>query len=55
MRRCGDAAECPLHGPTYVATATSRVGYYGADAACEGDLLACGALLVASQSRVRRT
>lgn len=51
--RMGDPATCPIHGPTFVATATSRVNYYGAKGACEGDALACGALLIASQQRVR--
>lgn len=52
--RLGDAAMCPVHGPTFVATASSRVTYYGADAACAGDRLACGAELIASQNRITR-
>ncbi len=47
--RQGDKASCPLHGETYVATASARTSYYGAVAACEGDELACGARLIASQ------
>ncbi|HEY4292198.1 PAAR domain-containing protein [Luteibacter sp.] len=50
--RQGDKAHCPLHGDTYVATASARVSYYGATGACEGDELACGARLIASQSLV---
>lgn len=53
--RLGDIAICPLHGPTFVATASSRVEFYGADAACPGDTLACGAQLIASQTRVARS
>lgn len=50
--RQGDKASCPVHGNTYVATASARASYYGAIAACEGDELACGARLIASQNLV---
>jgi uncharacterized Zn-binding protein involved in type VI secretion len=50
--RQGDKAHCPIHGDTYVTTASARVTYYGAIGACEGDELACGARLLASQNLV---
>jgi uncharacterized Zn-binding protein involved in type VI secretion len=53
--RLGDEARCPLHGSTHVATAISRIRYYGAIGACDGDELACGARLIASQRRVSST
>lgn len=50
--RKGDPAECPQHGPTCVVTASSGARFDGAEAACAGDMLACGAVLIFSQSMV---
>lgn len=52
--RLGDEAACPRHGKTRVATASSGIRYYGAVAACDGDELECGAVLMARQHRVTR-
>jgi uncharacterized Zn-binding protein involved in type VI secretion len=50
IARLGDAAVCAIHGPTVIAEASGRATYDGKPAAMDGDHLACGARLIASQS-----
>ncbi|OBR48043.1 PAAR domain-containing protein [Paraburkholderia tropica] len=50
IARIGDAAVCAIHGPTVIAEASGNATYDGKAAAVDGDLLACGARLIASQS-----
>jgi uncharacterized Zn-binding protein involved in type VI secretion len=45
----GDEAICSLHGRTHVADATSNIICYGRRVARDGDHLACGGVLKASQ------
>lgn len=50
IARLGDAAVCTIHGPTVIAEASGNATYDGKAAAIDGDHLACGARLIASQS-----
>lgn len=50
IARVGDAAVCDIHGPTVIAQASGNAVYEGRAAAADGDLLACGARLIASQT-----
>lgn len=48
----GDEAICHVHGRTHVAQASSNLTCFGRTVACDGDRLACGGVLRASQVRV---
>ena len=54
VARLGDKAVCSLHGGTSIASVSSGVFIDGKEAALEGDLLACGGRLIASQNLVGR-
>lgn len=51
IARIGDPAICQIHGPTTIVTGDSNVKYAGEPVARDGDKLACGATLIASQSK----
>lgn len=50
IARVGDPAICEIHGPTVIAQVSGNARFDGQAAAVDGDLLACGARLIASQS-----
>ncbi|HKT97927.1 MAG TPA: PAAR domain-containing protein [Paraburkholderia sp.] len=50
IARLGDPAVCEIHGPTFIAKVSGNANFDGQPAAADGDLLACGARLIASQS-----
>ncbi|WP_321818295.1 MULTISPECIES: PAAR domain-containing protein [unclassified Paraburkholderia] len=50
IARLGDAAVCAIHGPTVIADASGIAAYDGKAATVDGDLLVCGARLIARQS-----
>ncbi|WP_080398407.1 PAAR domain-containing protein [Burkholderia pseudomallei] len=50
MARLHDPAICEIHGQTFIAKVSGNARFDGQPAACDGDELACGALLIASQS-----
>ncbi|RAS26342.1 PAAR domain-containing protein [Paraburkholderia bryophila] len=49
IARLYDPAICEIHGPTYIARVSGNARFAGQPAACDGDELACGARLIASQ------
>lgn len=51
IARVGDPAQCEIHGSTTIATGDPNVRVQGRSAARDGDKLACGATLIASQSQ----
>ncbi|MCL4626170.1 PAAR domain-containing protein [Burkholderia multivorans] len=51
IARLHDPAICEIHGPTVIAKVSGRGYFAGQPAACDGDELACGAKLIASQSQ----
>jgi uncharacterized Zn-binding protein involved in type VI secretion len=53
IARMGDPAICEVHGQTTIATVSGKVRFLGMEAACDGDILACGGVLIASQARTR--
>ncbi|MBB3257462.1 putative Zn-binding protein involved in type VI secretion [Paraburkholderia bannensis] len=50
IARIGDAAVCAIHGPTVIVEGSGNAKYDGRAAATDGDLLACGGRLIASQT-----
>jgi len=50
IARLNDPVICEIHGPTYISKVSGRGHFAGQQAACDGDELACGAKLIASQS-----
>ncbi|ORT85293.1 hypothetical protein B7G54_15850 [Burkholderia puraquae] len=50
IARLHDPAICEIHGPTTIVKVSGRGRFDGQPAACDGDELACGARLIASQS-----
>lgn len=50
IARLHDPAICEIHGPTFIAKVSGSARFDGSAAACDGDELACGAKLIASQS-----
>lgn len=50
IARLNDPAICEIHGQTHIAKVSGKANFSGQLAACDGDELACGARLVASQS-----
>jgi len=50
IARVGDPAVCQIHGPTTIVTGDSNVKYDGRPVARDGDKVACGASLIASQA-----
>lgn len=49
IARLGDAAMCEIHGITSISKVSGKVMLDGKEAACDGDELACGGRLIASQ------
>lgn len=49
IARLNDPAMCEIHGPTHISKVSGRGRFGGQPAACDGDTLACGAKLIASQ------
>ena len=50
IARLNDPAICEIHGQTHIAKVSGNATFAGQQAACDGDQLACGAQLIASQS-----
>ncbi|MCX4165877.1 MULTISPECIES: PAAR domain-containing protein [Paraburkholderia] len=50
IARLNDPAICEIHGQTHIAKVSGNARLSGQPAACDGDELACGARLIASQS-----
>jgi uncharacterized Zn-binding protein involved in type VI secretion len=50
IARLQDPAICEIHGHTYISKVAGAARFDGQPAACDGDELACGARLIASQS-----
>lgn len=50
IARLGDPAVCNSHGNTTISSVSGKVQFDGKEAACDGDKLACGATLIASQT-----
>ncbi|WP_071756757.1 PAAR domain-containing protein [Burkholderia ubonensis] len=50
IARLHDPAICEIHGQTFIAKVSGNARFDGQPAACDGDELACGARLIASQS-----
>jgi uncharacterized Zn-binding protein involved in type VI secretion len=50
IARLRDPAICEIHGQTHIAKVAGLARFDGQPAACDGDELACGARLIASQS-----
>jgi uncharacterized Zn-binding protein involved in type VI secretion len=50
IARIGDPAVCAIHGATVIVEGSGSAKYEGRAAAMEGDLLACGGRLIASQT-----
>ncbi|AYZ66202.1 PAAR domain-containing protein [Burkholderia multivorans] len=51
IARLHDPAICEIHGLTFIAQVSGNARFDGQAAACDGDLLACGARLIASQNQ----
>ncbi|MFM0643170.1 PAAR domain-containing protein [Paraburkholderia bryophila] len=49
IARLNDPAICEIHGQTHIAQVAGNARFAGQPAACDGDKLACGARLIASQ------
>lgn len=50
IARLNDPAICEVHGRTHIAKVSGAARFDRQPAACDGDELACGARLIASQS-----
>lgn len=52
IARLHDPAICEIHGQTHIARVSGKARFAGQPAACDGDELACGARLIASQTEM---